>query len=195
MHYRDRVSRRRTDNEPTHAHELTFSCYRGYRFLEAERTRRWLIEAIERARTVHRFAVWAYVIMPEHVHLILGPSPPTCSVSAILRSIKQPVGQRAIAHLHEHAPSWLEKISRVRNGRVERMFWQSGGGYDRHIIEPRTLWRMITYVHRNPVRRGLIEREVDWPWSSARWYAEDVDEPEPPLRPDPIPSDWREPLP
>ena len=64
---------RRNYNEPGHAHELTFCCYRGFTFLNAERTCKWLAEAIEAARVDLNFDLWAYVFMPEHVHLIGRP--------------------------------------------------------------------------------------------------------------------------
>ena len=54
---------------PGHAHELTFSCYHLYPFLNAQRTCLWLAQAIEQARSELKFYVWAYVFMPEHVHL------------------------------------------------------------------------------------------------------------------------------
>lgn len=48
--------------------------------------------------------------------------------------------------------------------------WQPGGGYDRNVVELASLQQMIEYIHLNPVRRGLVARPEDWPWSSARWY-------------------------
>jgi putative transposase len=56
-------------------------------------------------------------------------------------------------------------------GIVEHRFWQAGGGYDRNVVEQRTLLKVIEYMHLNPVRRGLVELPEDWEWSSARWYA------------------------
>ena len=76
----------------------------------------------------------------------------------ILSGIKQPVGRRAINYLEATAFPWLTKVTRTRNGRTERLFWQSGGGYDRNIDSGKTLLKMIDYVHLNPVRRGLVER-------------------------------------
>jgi putative transposase len=187
MHHRNRSRRRRVFNEPGHAHELTFSCYRRYHFLSAERTCGWLAAAIERARRTQDFALWAFVFMPEHVHLIIWPRQPLSAISAILQAIKQPVGQRAVAYLETHAPQWLPKITRRRGGSRERLFWQSGGGYDRNIEEPRTLQAMIDYLHLNPVRRGLVARAADWRWSSAGWYE---GEPKIDLIPDPIPPEW-----
>ncbi|GAC1449183.1 MAG: hypothetical protein NVSMB9_32900 [Isosphaeraceae bacterium] len=165
-----RFSRRHSHNEPGHAHELTFTCYRRYRFLAAERTCLWLAEAISTACSEQDFAIWAYVFMPEHVHLIVCPRRSIYSMSEFLRSIKEPVGRRAMAYLTAHRPDWLPRLTRDRGGRRERLFWQSSGGFDRNIIEPRTLESMIHDIHQNPVRRGLVERAVDWCWSSARWY-------------------------
>ena len=55
--------------------------------------------------------------------------------------------------------------------RVRRRFWQPGGGYDRNVVELSTVQQMIDYIHANPVRRGLVQRAIDWEYSSARWYA------------------------
>src|SRR5262249_23035498 len=156
-------------------------CYRRFRFLSAERTCLWLVESIQEARQSLDFALWAYVFMPEHVHLIVYPRQPVYKIDAILTAIKEPVGRAGIKYLSEQAPSWLPKVTRQRGRRTERLFWQSGGGYDRNIEEPATLRAMIEYIHLNPVRRGLVEQPADWKWSSARWYE---GKGEPPLVPD-----------
>ena len=96
--------KRRAFNEPGHAHALTFCCYRRYPFLRAERACHWLAEAIETARTVLDLDLWAYVFMPEHVHLVVHPRRPVYEVSAILRAVKGPVGRHATAFLSENAP-------------------------------------------------------------------------------------------
>ncbi len=101
--------------------------------------------------------------------------------------MKQPVGQKAVAFLNSDAPEWLPRITRTRGGSTERLFWQSGGGYDRNIDEPKTLPKMIDYIHMNPVRRGLVPRAIDWPWSSAGWFA---GAPTVGLIPDRIPPEW-----
>ena len=131
--------------------------------------------------------MWAYVFMPEHIHIVLHPGPRSPKVQTILASIKQPVGRRALAFMQANAPKWLPRVSRRRGNRIERQFWQPGGGYDRNIIGPKTLQSMMDYIHMNPVRRGLVERPGDWRWSSASWY---LDGSNPPLIPDPIPAEW-----
>jgi putative transposase len=159
-------------NEIGHAHALTFTCFRRQQFLSKDRTRTWLIEAIERAREKHRFHLWAYCLMPEHAHILIWPPGGSYDVSAILTSIKQSVAKRALSFVQREAPSFLRRMKdRQPNGRVDYRFWQRGGGYDRNLFEPTAIYRQIDYIHANPVRRGLCERPEDWPWSSAADYA------------------------
>jgi putative transposase len=125
--------------------------------------------------------------MPEHVHLIVHPRRAVYDVAIIRQAIKEPVGRRVFCYLRRNAPEWIARMSRRRGNRVEHLFWQSGGGYDRNIENPKTLLAMIDYIHNNPVRRGLVERAVDWHWSSAAHY-EGCETSPIPL--DPIPWDW-----
>ena len=181
------MSRRRNYNEPGHAHELTFSCYQKYPFLKAERTCLWLAESINAARPKCDFHFWAYVVMPEHVHLIVAPRQENYDIAQIRRAIKEPVARQAIEFLEMESPEWLPKITARKGSLPRRYFWQPGGGYDRNIVEPRTLLQMIDYIHHNPVRRGLAERARDWRWSSARWYE---DQGPSPISLDRIPPEW-----
>ena len=156
---------------PGEAHELTFSCYRGLKMLGRDRTRRWLIEALDAARRKHDFELWAYVIMPEHAHVLLYPKRPEYNTGAIRQSVKQPVGQKALNWLKSNDAAWLTELRKVSGeGRVHYHFWQPGGGYDRNVVKPETAWAAVEYIHRNPVRRGLVQHPEDWVWSSARWY-------------------------
>ena len=99
---------RRSYDVPGHAHYLTFSCWRGQRFLAAERGCLWLLEAIGAARRVHPFDLWAWVIMPEHVHMLLPAD--GVSISGILKSVKQPVAKRAVEWVRRNSPEWLPQI-------------------------------------------------------------------------------------
>jgi putative transposase len=158
-------------DEPGHAHALTFSCYCRQRFLSGDRSRLWAVEAIRRACDEHQFHLWAYVVMPEHVHLLVWPTKPRYSTSAFLKSLKQSVTARAVSFVRRHAPAFLERMTdRQPNGKIAIRFWQRGRGYDRNLWEPRPIWETVDYIHANPVRRGLCQRPEDWPWSSAAYY-------------------------
>jgi putative transposase len=162
----------RRHNDPGHVHELTFSCYRRLPLLSRDRTRGWLVEAIDEARSRERFDLWAYVIVPEHVHILIRRREPVDEISKIHWRIKRPVGRRAIGFLRVHASPFLAKLTVTRgDGTHQTRFWQAGGGYDRNVIEPSTLPKIVEYIHFNPVRRGLVERPEDWSWSTAGWYA------------------------
>ncbi len=129
-----------------------------------------MAESIDATRKDLDFALWAYVFMPEHVHMVIYPRREEYDVSVILQRIKEPVGRKAVKFLQDSAPEWLPRISVVRGGRVERRFWQAGGGYDRNVAELKALLAMIDYTHQNPVRRGLVSHAVEWKWSSAGWF-------------------------
>ena len=154
-------------NEPGQAHELTFSCYHGRAFLSRDRTRECFAHAVRTAKARHVFDVWAYVIMPEHVHLLIFPREQAYSISAVLKSIKQSVARRAIGRLRKENPAGLVHLSTGHKDSPYR-FWQDGGGYDRNIRPDATLRRVIDYIHANPVRRSLVALPEEWPWSSYR---------------------------
>src|SRR6476469_2848602 len=80
-------------NDPGHTHALTFSCFRCQSFLSSERSRQWLIDAIDRSRSKYGVQLWAYVIMPEHVHLLIWPTTEDYDISNILSAIKQSVAK------------------------------------------------------------------------------------------------------
>ena len=180
---------RRSFHEFGHAHELTFSCYRRFPFFKVERTCEWLQEAIESARVSESFLLWAYVFMPDHIHLLILPASDDADIARILKSIKGPVGRRALRYVKEHSQEWLPKLARTRGQKREHLFWQSGGGYDRNVTSSETLLSMIDYIHANPVRKGYVERPHDWRWSSAAWYDNQATVP---IDVDPIPKDWLE---
>jgi putative transposase len=151
--------------------ELTFSCFRGIPFLEKDRARGWFLDALAEARRRWPVDLWAWVIMPEHVHLLVNPREPKLKLGPFAGYIKEHTARPAIRWLKENSPGFLSRIT-VQEGTVtRRRFWQPGGGYDRNVEQEFTLASMIEYIHQNPVRRGLCQRPEDWEWSSARWYA------------------------
>jgi putative transposase len=177
------VKRRRRFDDPG-PRELTFSCYRRLPFLAKDRTRFWFRDALEVARSACQVHVWAYVIMPEHVHLVvfpIGGRDVAARMSRFLQALKEPVARQAVAYLKDHAADWLERIAVREGSRVRHRFWQPGGGYDRLVTDAAAIRAMIDYIHANPVRRGLVAAAEDWEWSSACWHAG--------LRPGPIAMD------
>src|SRR5437773_12154705 len=117
-----------------HAHFLTFSCFQRHAFLSRDRSRMWLMDSIALALEKHHLDLWAYVIMPEHVHLILFPREETYDIGGVLSSIKQPVAKRAVNFVRREAPEFAPHMEdRQPNGNCSLRFWQRGGGYDRNL--------------------------------------------------------------
>jgi putative transposase len=164
-----------TYNIPGHVHFLTYSCFQRLPLLSRDRSRNWVANAVQEARTKLDFDLWAYVIMPEHVHLLIRPRQEQYRMERILAALKRPVSSRAKAYLLATGNrAWLERLT-VREGQeVVFRFWQTGGGYDRNLWNDRPIQEVIDYIHANPVRRGLVSRPTDWIWSSARFWAGDL---------------------
>ncbi len=154
-------------------HELTFSCFQRRPLLTNNHWRTLLLESIDRATHRHRYRLTAYVLMPEHVHLVVYPDLDASKIHQLLTAIKRPFSYRIKQLLVENRSSLLQQLTvRQRPGVSVFRYWQEGPGYDRNLQSVRAVVSAIEYVHLNPVRRGLVELPVDWEWSSARWYSE-----------------------
>ena len=164
---------------PGCAHYLTFSCFRNQRFLKSERACQWLADSIRTAKEKHPFDLWAWVFMPDHVHLLLRPANAE-AISKILSAIKVPVSKRAAAWIRRKAPQFMPHMADVQpDGTQVLRFWQRGGGYDRDLWSPKEIREKIGYIHNNPVRRRLIASPSAWPWSSSHAWETGEDAPLP----------------
>ena len=143
---------------------LTFSCYGRLPLLSNDGIKQLFVERLTLAKRRHSFRLLAWVLMPEHVHLLILPD---ATVAPILREIKRSVAEVVLRRWKElHAPV----LNHVTDKRGRRHFWQAGGGYDRNVRSDAEVDRDINYIHDNPCRRGLVRRPRDYAWSSARWY-------------------------
>ncbi len=152
-------------NIPGHAHELTFSCYHNQPFLKSPVACKSLAQTIESNRTRHSFKLWAYVFMPDHVHLLIYPTEDNYSISKILQAIKLSVSKKMINYLKNQK---TEALKYLQTGRKDKKytFWQDGGGYDRNIFQKDICRDVIKYIHANPVKRGLVDKPSQWYFSS-----------------------------
>ncbi|MGH9801582.1 MAG: REP-associated tyrosine transposase [Blastocatellia bacterium] len=144
--------------------------------------------AIDEARQSHGFLLFAYVIMPDHMHLLTDqPDKP----STLLRYVKGTIAHRVIEHLKEkNYESSLEKLQHPdwkRNHRYS--LWQQEKNVF-SVFSEAVFMQKANYINLNPVRAGLVERAIDYRWSSARYWqrCETDDEP---LRVDYDRIEWR----
>ena len=128
-------------------HFLTFSCYRRLPYLDTPEARDLFESALERVRKKYTFVVAGYVVMPEHVHLLLS-EPIHSSLDKAIKALKLSVTLR----------------------RTRRPFWQARY-YDFNVHNEEKRIEKLHYMHMNPVARGLVSKPEDWPWSSFRHIA------------------------
>ena len=127
-------------------HFLTFSCYSRRAYLSPPAAMELFEDALERVRLRYLFAVAGYVVMPEHVHLLVN-EPRRALLSRAIQALKLSVSMRS----------------------RERPFWQAHY-YDFNVSGHEKFVEKLRYIHRNPVRRGLTEKPEDWKGSSFRHY-------------------------
>lgn len=128
-------------------HFITFSCYQRLPYLGSASARNLFERSLEVMRLRYEFVVCGYVVMPEHVHLLVN-EPKKAILAKAIQALKLSVSVQ----------------------RRERPFWQPRY-YDFNIHNELKRVEKLRYMHRNPVNRGLVEKPEDWAWSSFRHYA------------------------
>jgi len=157
-------------------HFITTSCYHRKALLDAAR-RDLLLVVLERMRLRYRFVVVGYVVMPEHIHLLIS-EPQIGDPSVVIKAVKLGFVQKLLERFPH--PAWNaesqvspEISSQARDfGRssVGVYFWQRRF-YDFNVWSEEKRIEKLRYIHRNPVVRGLVESPEQWRWSSFRAYA------------------------
>ena len=148
---------------------LTFSCQRRLPLFSNPVVAQVFVGAMVRVRERSGLELFAWVVMPEHVHLLVRPpmAESGADLARPLKSLKTSVSRRALARWSELDAPILRKLD---DGHGRARFWQKGGGFDRNVRDRVEFCRQVRYIHRNPVERGLVEQREDWKWSSVRWW-------------------------
>ena len=150
-----------------YAHFITTSCYRRLPLLGTSRSRDLFLRVLEQVRRRYQFVVLGYVVMPEHVHLLMG-EPQRGDPSAVMKALKQGFARRLLLRCRVDSNQMSIWRAPVDRGRI----WQPRF-YDFVVFSERKRVEKLRYMHRNPVRRGLVGSPEQWAWSSFRYYAYD----------------------
>ena len=156
-------------NTPGHAHELTFCCYHRYDYFSDSIACELFLSELKKSRAEHDFELWAYVLMPNHVHLLIWPHQNTYDIARILNETKGRMAKQYRDHVLENKPANFEKyliFDKSKKRKVFR-FWQPGGGFDRNLCNGIAIHKSIEYIEANPVRRKLARSPSEYRWSSA----------------------------
>ncbi len=128
-------------------HFLTFSCHHRLPYLGTAAARELFERSLEAMRLRYEFVVCGYVVMPEHVHLLVS-EPKSAILSKAIQALKLSVSVQS----------------------KERPFWQARY-YDFNVHNEEKRVEKLRYMHRNPVKRGLVKKVEQWRWSSFLHYA------------------------
>jgi putative transposase len=137
------LERRQREGE---LHFVTFSCFHRCGYLGSAAARDLFEEALAKVGRSYRFDVVGYVVMPEHVHLLVS-EPARELLSVALQGLKLSVARRS-----KMSPFWLPRY------------------YDFNVRTDAKRFEKLNYMHGNPIKRGLAERPEDWRRSSYRYY-------------------------
>jgi putative transposase len=148
-----------------HLHFITCSCYRRLPFLRTARRRDRLLAILEQTRQRYRFVVVGYVVMPEHIHLLIS-EPEVGNPSTVMQVLKQR-STRALLPKKKHTDPRQRHLFREPIPRAP--FWQARF-YDFNVWTSKKRVEKLRYMHRNPVKRGLVSAPEQWEWSSYRFY-------------------------
>ena len=150
-----------------HLHFITSTCHHRRPFLGTVRRRNLFLKILEQVRVRYSFAVVGYVVMPEHIHLLIS-EPERGTPSTVMQVVKQRFACQVLRQCRNRRVQlqdtlWKEALDA---GHV----WQKRF-YDFVVRTEKKKIEKLRYIHRNPVRRGLVLEPEQWAWSSFRWYA------------------------
>jgi putative transposase len=134
------------------SHFLTFSCFHRQPLLTRMHMEDAFLVALEQVRRRLQIRIYGYVIMPEHVHMLVS-EPDCASLAGFMQLLKTKVSVQA------------RKAQKRAAG--DEPFWQTRY-FDHNVRNHAGFVTQLRYIHRNPVKRGLCNAPEDWQWSSFR---------------------------
>jgi putative transposase len=152
-----------------HLHFVAFSCYQRLPLLSSVPSRDIFVRILGEVRDRYGFALAGYVVMPEHVHLLIG-EPSRGNPTTVMQVLKQRVSRE----LRREALGEESKFHFGDDGSLLAGFWQKRF-YDFNVWSLKKIVQKLEYMHMNPLKRKLVVHAKDWPWSSFSFYAKGKD--------------------
>jgi len=154
------------------SHFVTFTCFHRRRGFDSPAVFDLFIEVLENMRQHFALCVYGYVVMPDHVHLLVS-EPQRGLLADAIHFLKLSFAKRAATQFRAPIPDAVAQVrarSLGANLGSAGVFWQKRY-YDRNVRDEREFVEKLRYIHRNPVKAGLCKLPEDWKWSSFRHYA------------------------
>jgi putative transposase len=152
-----------------HLHFITCSCYRRLPLFSTARAKNLFVKILGEVRDRYGFALAGYVVMPNHIHLLIG-EPANGTPSTVMQVLKQRVSRRLRRKPRKKMPSQQLRLPFRGAQDILPQFWQPRF-YDFNVWSQTKFVEKLHYIHMNPVKRRLVSHPKDWPWSSFSFYA------------------------
>lgn len=150
--------------KPGVLHYLTINIRDRQQAFRRDAHARAACHALRRQCDEHPAKLIAYVVMPEHLHVIINPR--DGQITRFLAQLKPAITDRiveiATAQQERRVLAWLYDARQQRH-----RLWQDGK-YNFHLYSQRLIWQKINYIHTNPIARQLVPTAAEYPYSSFR---------------------------
>jgi putative transposase len=150
-----------------HLHFITFTCYRRLPLLRSVRARNVFVNILSEVRDGYGFSLVGYVVMPEHIHLLIS-EPVKGTPSTVIQVLKQRVSRRL--RRKKRKPTAQLNMTFARSDDSLPRIWQRRF-YDFNVWSLKKRVEKLQYMHLNPLKRKLADHPKDWPWSSFSFYS------------------------
>ena len=149
-----------------HPHFITFTCFRRLPLPRSIRARNAFVQILGETRDRYGFSLVGYVVMPEHIHLLIS-EPAKGTPSTVIQVLKQRVSRRL--RRKKRKPAGQFNLAFANNEEALPRYWQRRF-YDFNVWSLTKKVEKLHYMHSNPVRGRLVEHPGDWLWSSWCFY-------------------------
>jgi len=151
---------------------LTFSCHNRLNLFVDDETFALFLNVLSEIKEQYKFKLYGYVVMPNHVHLVIYPLPDT-PIGKMIGQLKSKSAKLILGHLRKIQSPLLDRMKIVRDNEERFVFWQRRC-YDHNCRNTEFVNEKIRYCHKNPVIRGLVKEMEDYQWSSYNYHKNGV---------------------
>lgn len=156
------------------AYYLTSVAHNRLPVFQTDKIKQIVCDALDEARKNHGILIFAYVIMPDHSHLVTDGKRPD---SEILRYLNGITAKRVLDYLKLN--NFANSLAKLRREEAERNHKYSLFQHHPNVFEIKgedTFMQKVNYIHLNPVRAGMVRHPDEYLYSSARqWHGRELD--------------------
>ncbi len=150
-----------------HLHFITFTCCRRLPVLRSAHAKNVFVKFLGEVRDRYGFSLVGYVVIPEHIHLLIG-EPVKGTPSTVIQVLKQRVSLQL--RRKKRRPAGQLSLTFAEGNESPPRFWQRRF-YDFNVWSLKKRVEKHHYIHMNPLKRKLVDHPKDWPWSSFAFYS------------------------